>query len=182
MAKEVDLPNSDKVCFKCLSYVATIYPYKTREAIEKYCEKFEKEMLNLFDRCYRKGDPKMMHVRRFLFQSQLSITLSSFSTVPKHYSNSMEGHHVYKYMSINMISLSITSEKSLPLPTPYCESVSCFQVVFSFSLNLLVGNSYQILTRALPRRKVVYLNCFPKSGRQSTQRPRLLKLYFRILL
>ncbi|KAF4619815.1 hypothetical protein D9613_005115 [Agrocybe pediades] len=33
----------------------------TREAIEKYCEKFEKEMLNLFDRCYRKGDPKMMH-------------------------------------------------------------------------------------------------------------------------
>ncbi|KAF8917823.1 exocyst complex component Sec10-like protein [Mucidula mucida] len=45
VAKEVDLPNGDK----------------TREAIEKYCEKFEKEMLNLFDRCYRKGDPKMMH-------------------------------------------------------------------------------------------------------------------------
>jgi len=35
---------------------------QTREHIEKYCEKFEKEMLNLFDRCYRKGDPKMMHV------------------------------------------------------------------------------------------------------------------------
>jgi exocyst complex component 5 len=35
---------------------------QTRENIEKYCEKFEKEMLNLFDRCYRKGDPKMMHV------------------------------------------------------------------------------------------------------------------------
>ncbi|SJL01757.1 related to exocyst complex 100 kDa component [Armillaria ostoyae] len=45
VAKEVDLPTADK----------------TREAIEKYCEKFEKEMLNLFDRCYRKGDPKMMH-------------------------------------------------------------------------------------------------------------------------
>ncbi|KAF8812277.1 exocyst complex component Sec10 [Phlegmacium glaucopus] len=45
VAKEVDLPNADK----------------TRESIEKYCEKFEKEMLNLFDRCYRKGDPKMMH-------------------------------------------------------------------------------------------------------------------------
>ncbi|KAJ2916426.1 hypothetical protein MD484_g4006, partial [Candolleomyces efflorescens] len=45
VAKEVDLPNSDK----------------TRENIDKYCEKFEKEMLNLFDRCYRKGDPKMMH-------------------------------------------------------------------------------------------------------------------------
>ncbi|KAJ2931598.1 hypothetical protein H1R20_g5516, partial [Candolleomyces eurysporus] len=45
VAKEVDLPNSDK----------------TRENIDKYCEKFEKEMLSLFDRCYRKGDPKMMH-------------------------------------------------------------------------------------------------------------------------
>ncbi|KAJ3854531.1 exocyst complex component Sec10-like protein [Lentinula lateritia] len=45
VAKEVDLPMADK----------------TRENIEKYCEKFEKEMLNLFDRCYRKGDPKMMH-------------------------------------------------------------------------------------------------------------------------
>ncbi|KAH6915055.1 exocyst complex component protein [Coprinopsis sp. MPI-PUGE-AT-0042] len=44
VAKEVDLPEADK----------------TREAIERYCEKFEKEMLNLFDRCYRKGDPKMM--------------------------------------------------------------------------------------------------------------------------
>ncbi|KAK2466091.1 hypothetical protein APHAL10511_001733 [Amanita phalloides] len=45
VAKEVDLPSADK----------------TREYIEKYCEKFEKEMLGLFDRCYRKGDPKMMH-------------------------------------------------------------------------------------------------------------------------
>ncbi|KIK67925.1 hypothetical protein GYMLUDRAFT_36733 [Collybiopsis luxurians FD-317 M1] len=45
VAREVDLPTADK----------------TRENIEKYCEKFEKEMLNLFDRCYRKGDPKMMH-------------------------------------------------------------------------------------------------------------------------
>ncbi|KAF8631594.1 hypothetical protein AX15_002342 [Amanita polypyramis BW_CC] len=45
VAKEVDLPSADR----------------TRENIEKYCEKFEKEMLGLFDRCYRKGDPKMMH-------------------------------------------------------------------------------------------------------------------------
>ncbi|KAJ7228478.1 exocyst complex protein [Mycena pura] len=45
VAKEVDLPAADK----------------TRENIEKYCEKFEKEMLSLFDRCYRRGDPKMMH-------------------------------------------------------------------------------------------------------------------------
>ncbi|KAF5359040.1 hypothetical protein D9758_004777 [Tetrapyrgos nigripes] len=45
VAKEVDLPSADK----------------TRESIEHFCEKFEKEMLNLFDRSYRKGDPKMMH-------------------------------------------------------------------------------------------------------------------------
>ncbi|KZT29267.1 exocyst complex component Sec10 [Neolentinus lepideus HHB14362 ss-1] len=45
VAKEVDLPAAEK----------------TRESIDKYCEKFEKDMLYLFDRCYRKGDPKMMH-------------------------------------------------------------------------------------------------------------------------
>ncbi|CAL1701173.1 unnamed protein product [Somion occarium] len=45
VAKEVDLPTADK----------------TRENIDKYCEKFEKDMLHLFDRAYRKGDPKVMH-------------------------------------------------------------------------------------------------------------------------
>ncbi|GAA5978973.1 hypothetical protein JCM10908_002753 [Rhodotorula pacifica] len=33
---------------------------RTRETIERYCERFEKEMLRLFDRYYRKGDPKAM--------------------------------------------------------------------------------------------------------------------------
>ncbi|KZT13036.1 exocyst complex component Sec10 [Laetiporus sulphureus 93-53] len=45
VAKEVDLPHADK----------------TRENVDRYCEKFEKDMLHLFDRAYRKGDPKMMH-------------------------------------------------------------------------------------------------------------------------
>ncbi|KAF8574198.1 exocyst complex protein [Ramaria rubella] len=45
VAKEVDIPTADK----------------TRENIDKYCEKFENNMLRLFDRCYRKGDPKMMN-------------------------------------------------------------------------------------------------------------------------
>ncbi|KAF9226649.1 exocyst complex component Sec10 [Gyrodon lividus] len=45
VAREVDLPIAEK----------------TRENIDKYCEKFEKDMLYLFDKCYRKGDPKMMH-------------------------------------------------------------------------------------------------------------------------
>ncbi|KAK4704080.1 exocyst complex component 5, partial [Phenoliferia sp. Uapishka_3] len=33
---------------------------KTRDTIEKYCERFEKDMLRLFDRYYRNGDPKAM--------------------------------------------------------------------------------------------------------------------------
>ncbi|GJJ10552.1 hypothetical protein Clacol_004779 [Clathrus columnatus] len=45
LAKEVDIPSAEKA----------------RENIDKYCEKFEKSMLRLFDRFYRKGDPKMMH-------------------------------------------------------------------------------------------------------------------------
>jgi hypothetical protein len=36
---------------------------QTRENIDKYCEKFEKDVLGLFDRSYRKGNPAMMTVR-----------------------------------------------------------------------------------------------------------------------
>ncbi|GAA6011420.1 hypothetical protein JCM11491_002777 [Sporobolomyces phaffii] len=32
----------------------------TRESIERYCERFEKDMLKLFDKYYRRGDPKAM--------------------------------------------------------------------------------------------------------------------------
>jgi hypothetical protein len=35
---------------------------QTRENIDRYCEKFEKDILYLFDRSYRKGEPKVMHV------------------------------------------------------------------------------------------------------------------------
>jgi hypothetical protein len=35
---------------------------RVRDEIERYCEKFEKECLRLFDRSYRKGDPRMMAV------------------------------------------------------------------------------------------------------------------------
>lgn len=34
----------------------------TRESIERYCERFEKDMLKLFDKYYRRGDPKAMAV------------------------------------------------------------------------------------------------------------------------
>ncbi|ODN86325.1 exocyst complex component protein [Cryptococcus wingfieldii CBS 7118] len=33
---------------------------RVRDQIESYCERFEKELLRLFDRSYRKGDPRMM--------------------------------------------------------------------------------------------------------------------------
>ena len=64
VAKEVDLPNAETVCVLRLSSCATKAQLsKTRENIDRYCEKFEKDMLHLFDRAYRRGDPKMMHVR-----------------------------------------------------------------------------------------------------------------------
>ncbi|ELU37755.1 exocyst complex protein [Rhizoctonia solani AG-1 IA] len=52
VAKEVDVPGADT----------------TRENIERYCEKFEKDMLKLFDRYYRKGDPKMMRCAQTLLE------------------------------------------------------------------------------------------------------------------
>ena len=36
-------------------------------------------MLDLFDRCYRKEDPKMMHVNYRLFQFLIHYTLTDFS-------------------------------------------------------------------------------------------------------
>ncbi|ORX34489.1 exocyst complex component Sec10-domain-containing protein [Kockovaella imperatae] len=40
---------------------------RVRDEVERYCERFEKEVLRLFDRSYRKGDPRMMaHCARTL--------------------------------------------------------------------------------------------------------------------
>lgn len=46
---------------------------RVRDEVERYCEKFEKEVLRLFDRSYRKGDPRMMavselHLKRWDFR------------------------------------------------------------------------------------------------------------------
>ncbi|CCA68145.1 related to exocyst complex 100 kDa component [Serendipita indica DSM 11827] len=52
-AKEVDIPIAEQV----------------KENVDKYCEKFEKDMLRLFDRSYRKGDPTMMaHCAKVLLE------------------------------------------------------------------------------------------------------------------
>ncbi|KAI0004964.1 exocyst complex component Sec10 [Russula compacta] len=55
LAKDIDLPTADKVD------ETSPKDSPTRENIDRYCEKFETDMLYLFDKCYRKGDPKMMH-------------------------------------------------------------------------------------------------------------------------
>jgi exocyst complex component 5 len=65
VAKEVDLPDSEKARKPVCRYNLCSSCAQTRENIDRYCEKFEKDILYLFDRSYRKGDPKMMHVRRF---------------------------------------------------------------------------------------------------------------------
>ncbi|PWN48937.1 exocyst complex component Sec10 [Violaceomyces palustris] len=40
---------------------------QTRDAIDRYCERFERDMLKLFDKFYRKSDPKMMsHIAKVL--------------------------------------------------------------------------------------------------------------------
>lgn len=51
---------------------------KTRDHVEKYCEKFEKEMLRLFDRYYRNGDPRGMGVRAFLSSTPFDFKVSTW--------------------------------------------------------------------------------------------------------
>lgn len=51
IAREVDVPGADQ----------------TRETIDRFAERFERDMLKLFDRFYRKSDPKMMsHIAKVL--------------------------------------------------------------------------------------------------------------------
>lgn len=67
LAKEVEgVEGADAVCCRSrlnlLCAEADLSRLQTRDAVEKYCERFEKDMLRLFDRYYRKGDPKAMAV------------------------------------------------------------------------------------------------------------------------
>lgn len=63
-AKEVDIPIAGEVTYSCKLFKrGLLMEQQTKDAIDKYCEKFEKDMLRLFDRSYRKGDPSMMAVR-----------------------------------------------------------------------------------------------------------------------
>lgn len=67
VAKEVDLPDAQQVrgrlrCDMRLRERTTHVWNQTRDRIDKYCEQFEKDMLRLFDKSYRKGDPNMMGV------------------------------------------------------------------------------------------------------------------------
>src|ERR1700722_1865326 len=68
-------------------------------------------MLYLFDKCYRKGDPKLMHVCLFhiFFCAPCLMQQCHTSTAPKLFSTSMEVHHAYRYMSTSTISLLTTA-------------------------------------------------------------------------
>ena len=100
-AKEVDIPIGEQVSVLRLSNLSNLL--KVKENVDKYCEKFEKDMLRLFDRSYRKGDPTMMAVCCAFFWVQLLTSVTS--TVQKCYWSSMEGTPAYEYTSINTPSL-----------------------------------------------------------------------------
>lgn len=98
VAKEVDLPSGDKVQYCCLQTSSVPNRLKARENIDKYCEKFEKDMLHLFDRAYRRGDPKMMHVSFPAFLGAFMCNNESISIAPKHCLTSMVARLVYRCM------------------------------------------------------------------------------------
>jgi exocyst complex component 5 len=64
VAAETDIAGAETVgIIPALYLTISSTPVQTRENIDKYCETFEQDILKLFDKSYRKGDPKMMHVR-----------------------------------------------------------------------------------------------------------------------
>jgi hypothetical protein len=80
-------------------------------------------MLYLFDRSYRKGDPKMMHVRTTPGACFCS-KWTSFSTALKLYWTSMEGTPVFKSMLTNTISSSTAMRKSALWRMSLCKPLS----------------------------------------------------------
>lgn len=83
---------------------------RVREEVTRFSEQFEKEILRLFDKSYRKGDIKMMavsHLENSCAVDSFRVTEDSdYSIVRRRYKASTGEHHAYKCMSINTISLS----------------------------------------------------------------------------
>lgn len=85
---------------------------RVRDEIEGYCERFEKELLRLFDRSYRKGDPRMMAVSVALAsRGPGTFWLTDLtSTAQKHSKSLTEELRVSRYTSISTtFSLKITA-------------------------------------------------------------------------
>jgi hypothetical protein len=72
---------------------------RVKDEVERYCEKFEKEVLRLFDRSYRKGDPRMMAVSYGSASRRQGA--DGVSIAQRHYRILMEAHPAYRSMSIN---------------------------------------------------------------------------------
>lgn len=127
---------------------------KVRDEIEGYCERFEKELLKLFDRSYRKGDPRMMAVSVVLTpHGPGTFRLTNLtSTARKHFKSLTEELHVSKYTSINTtFSLKITARLKKMSKT---ESA----LICTLSLSIkhrtdlrAVGRRLATLTNRLPR-------------------------------
>lgn len=72
ISREVDVRGSEQVSStlqqpKTVAISLTKQTFQTRDAIDRYCERFERDMLKLFDKFYRKSDPKMMsHIAKVL--------------------------------------------------------------------------------------------------------------------
>lgn len=83
---------------------------QTRDAVEKYCEKFEKDMLKLFDRYYRNGDPRGMAVgvltRCSVGCPPDGVCVCVCSTAQRRCWSSMAGSPVSRCMSTSTTTLS----------------------------------------------------------------------------
>lgn len=72
ISREVDIPGADKVSPIGVQRRGRLYsyhflPHQTRETVDRYNERFERDMLKLFDKFYRKSDPRMMsHIAQVL--------------------------------------------------------------------------------------------------------------------
>ncbi|KAI8089981.1 exocyst complex component Sec10-like protein [Halteromyces radiatus] len=85
---------------------------KARVGIEKFCERFEKEMLEEFDKAYREGDPRVMaHCARVLFE------FNGGSSCVQTYVNQHE--FFISNMQTSDLSERVSSEDDAALSNPF---------------------------------------------------------------
>jgi hypothetical protein len=154
VAREVDLPSADKV--RPHFTIAWKRPTlsQTRERIDKYCEKFEKDMLSLFDRCYRKGDPKMMHVCLARSCPGQSAALTDFLLFPQHCAQTLlefNGGASCVQVYVNQHDFFINRVRETKKIDDAAMSVPPFRVYRCELIIISDGKHYQIQMRCPPK-------------------------------